>query len=348
MIRGFASKGRSRLAIFCILAVMALVLLPTTNASAHTPLFSKDNFDLQSAYTVNDPAKSWAIYATLPSGSQAAYFKFDMDAGGEILITLLSPQDPATSHFLPSFVLMIPGSSQNDPVPSYVQVPAGYGTLVVNGTDPGSATFEPFSPGWFYQLAELQINAPAGGTYYVAVYDPQGGGNYGLPIGYIEGYTIPQILSLPYDLQLVFAWEGQNTIIILLPMILALGIGIAFVYSSNTKGKGPQSNLSKWAAAIGGLAFIGYAGINIYQMVLALSKTGWVSEALLSILFIILPLVLGFLSLRYAMRVQVKTTLPYRLLLAIIGLIGLMLWTGLYIGPALLFLAALLPPYKVK
>ena len=318
------------------------------SVSAHTPLFSSNNFDLQSAYTINDPAKSWAIYANLPSSSGAAYYKFQMDAGGDMDISLLSATNPAESHFLPSFVLMVPGSVSNEPLPSFVQVPAGYGTMVVNGADPGKATYEPFSPGWYYQLANLSASAPVTGIYYIAVFDPNGTGNFGLPVGYLEGYTIPQIIMLPYDLQLVFAWEGQNPFIVLLPMILALVLGGMLVYWSNAKGRGPQNNLSKWAAAFGGLAFLGYAGINIYQMSLALSKTGWDPGVAASLPFILLPLVLGTLSLRYAMRQQLKTTIIYRVGLIIIGGIGLMLWTGLYLGPALVMFAAFLPPYRPR
>jgi hypothetical protein len=269
-----------------------------------------------------------------------------MTVGSEIFIAFLSPDSPATSHFLPDFVLMIPDSLVSDPVPSFIQVPDGYGTLVVNGTDPGSATYEAFSPGWYYQLAELRINASLSGTYYVVVFENDGGGNYGLPIGYIEGYTIPEILGLPYNLQQVFVWEGQNTIIVLLPMIFVFAIGIVFLYLSKARGRGPLNNLSKLAAAIGGLAFIGYAGINIYQMSLALSKTGWVSEAFISVMFIVLPLVLGLISLNYAMKARIRTTIKYRAVLVIIGVVGLMFWTGLYLGPALMVMAALLPPYK--
>jgi len=82
---------------------------------------------------------------------------------------------------------------------------------------------------------------------------------------------------LPYALQLVFVWEGQNIFIVLLPLILSLVLGGIMVYRRTTMGKGSMDDLSKWMAAFGGLAFIGYAGIDVYQMLLALSKTGWES-----------------------------------------------------------------------
>jgi hypothetical protein len=329
---------------FAILIIVTLVLIPAFGASAHTPLFSQDNTSLQTAFVINDPAKSWAVYANLPSTNEAAYYRFQMDAGGDIDITLLTSEDPADSHFLPSFALMVPDSLSTDPVPSFVDVPTGYGTIVVNGADPGAATYEPFSPGWFYQLANLTLSAPVTGTYYIAVYDQNNTGNYGLPVGYLEGYTIPEILMLPYDLQLVFIWEGQNIFVVLLPLMLSLVLGGMLIYWRTTKGKGPKDDLSRWAAAFGGLAFIGYAGIDFYQMILALSKTGWDNGSVVSILFAILPLALGVIGLRYALKQKAKTTAYHRLGLVAIGLVGLMLWTGLYIGPALMVLAAILPP----
>jgi hypothetical protein len=333
---------------FTIIIMAVLVLMPASIVSAHTPLFSHDNSSLQSAFAINDPAKSWAVYASLPSTNAAAYYWFQMDAGGDIDITLLSPLDPAHSHFLPSFVLMVPGSLSNDPVPSFVEIPAGYGTIVVNGTDPGIATYEPFSPGWFYQLANLTLSAPVTGIYYIAVYDQNNTGNFGLPVGYVEGYTIPEILMLPYSLLLVFVWEGQNIFIVLLPLILSLVLGGMLVYWRTTKGSVPKDDLSKWMAAFGGLAFIGYAGIDVYQMLLALSKTGWESGAIVSVLFAVLPLALGAIGLRYALRRGPKTTIYHRVGLVAIGVVGLMLWTGLYIGPALMVLAAILPSHRPK
>ena len=337
-----------RIAKLAIVIVAALVLLPAFSASAHTPLFSHDNSSLQSAFAINDPAKSWAVYANLPSTDAAAYYWFQMDAGGDIDITLLSPLDPVDSHFLPSFVLMVPGSLSNNPVPSFVEIPTGYGTIVVEGIDLGIATYEPFSPGWFYQLANLTLSAPVTGTYYIAVYDQNNTGNFGLPVGYIEGFTIPEILMLPYALQLVFVWEGQSIFVVLLPLILSLVLGGVLLFWQTTKGKGSKDDLSKWIAAFGGLAFIGYAGIDVYQMLLALSKTGWDPGAIVSILFAILPLVLGAIGLRYALRQKARITIYHRFGLVIIGVVGLMLWTGLYIGPALMILVAILPPYRPK
>jgi hypothetical protein len=61
-----------RIVKLAIVIVAALVLLPAFSASAHTPLFSHDNSSLQSAFATNDPAKSWAVYANLPSTNAAA------------------------------------------------------------------------------------------------------------------------------------------------------------------------------------------------------------------------------------------------------------------------------------
>ncbi len=337
-----------RFSKYFVMALAVFVLIPAVCVAAHTPLFSHDNSTLQTAFAINDSAKSWAVYANLPSTGAAAYYKFQMDAGGDIDITLLSPSDPSESHFLPIFVLMVPGSLSANPVPSFVEMPTGYGTIVVHGVNPGKATFEPFSPGWFYQLGNLTLTAPVTGTYYIAVYDQNNTGNFGLPVGYIEGYTIPEILMLPYEIQLVFVWEGQNAFIVLLPLILSMALGGSLVYWRTMKGKNPKGNLSKWIAAFGGLAFIGYAGINSYQMLLALTKMGWDSGAFVSMLFIILPLALGIISLRYALRQTMRKAIYHRIELVAIGAIGLMLWTGLYIGPALLILAAILIPFGHK
>jgi len=333
---------------FMALLVAALVLVPVATALAHSPVFPEENHSLATAYQIDDPAKSWATYTALEHTDAGDYYKFTMSSGDKINISLLTPDSPSQSGFLPSFALLVPGLAQSDSVPAYIEVADGYGTIVVDGTDPGQAKYEPFSPGWYYELASLTMNAPNDGTYYVVVFDKAGNtGKYGLPVGYVEEFTPMELIMIPYNVHVVYVWEGQNQFVILLPIILALVIGGIVVYRRSRQSLAPKG-ISKWLAAFAGLAFLGSAASTIYQMLLAFSVTGATGEALLTLLFVAISIVLGVATLRYAVRAKPTLTPLRRVALIVIGIVALFGWSGLYFGPALAIIAAVVPPYATK
>jgi len=339
-----------------IILIAALVFAPATIALAHSPVFPEDNHSPATAYQINDPAKSWAIYNALEHDS-GDYYKFTVSRGDRIQLSLLVPDSPSTSGFLPSFALLVPDLTQKDSLPAYVEVPAGYGTIVVNGTDPGQATYEAFSPGWFYEVGNLNINAPTDGTYLVVVFNhthnddthnnTHDAANYGLVVGYIESFTPLELIMVPYSAQEIYRWEGQNQFIALLPIILTLIIGGVILYWRSQRDRAPQG-VSKWLAAFAGLAFLGSAVSIIYQVLLAFNVTGVTGEALITLILIIISIILALFTFMYAIRSKPTLTLWRRVVLIVIGIIALFLWSGLYIGPALVISAALVPPYAAK
>ncbi len=259
----------------------------------------------------------------------------------------MASESPSISGFLPSFALLIPGSAQkNYNLPSYVEVPAGYGSTEVNGKDPGKASYEPFSPGWFYELATLTINAPVDGTYYIVVYDrDHKTGNYGLPVGYIESFTAVEWLTIPYNVHTTYVWEGQNNLVTYLPLILVIAIGGIFLYRRGNQGRAPKT-LSKWLAAFAGLTFSGTTVGIIYQVILAMIVTGFTLEVVFTFIFIVIGVVLSILTLLYAVREKPALTLGRRIGLFIIGVFALIGWAGIILGTVLVMLAAVVPPYS--
>lgn len=340
-----------------IILIAALVLAPPAIALAHSPVFPEDNHSPATAYQIDDPAKSWAIYNALENDS-GDYYKFTVPKGDRIQLSLLVPDSPSTSGFLPSFALLVPDLTRKDSLPGYVEVPAGYGTIVVNGTDPGEATYEAFSPGWFYEVGNLNINAPADGTYLVVVFNhthnddthnhTHQAASYGLVVGYIESFTPLELILVPYSAQEIYRWEGQNQFIILLPLILTLIIGGVILYWRRSQQDRAPKGVSKWLAAFAGLAFLGSAVSIIYQVLLAFKVTGVTGEALITLILIIISIILAVLTFMYAIRSKPTLTLWRRVGLIVIGIIALFVWSGLYIGPALVISAALVPPYVAK
>jgi hypothetical protein len=342
---GELSKRKVKFVAFAAILITALLFVPVSAAFAHSPIFPEENHDPSHAYQINNPAKSWAVYTALDHSDKGDYYKFTVSKGDKIQIGLVVSESPSVSGFLPCFALMIPGSDQKGTLPSYIEIPSGYGTMLVNGKDPGKASYEPFSPGWLFEVAALNTNAPADGTYYIVVFDnSQKTGNYGLPVGYIESFTPAEFIMIPYNVHTVYTWEGQNLFATYLPLILVLVIGGIMLYVRSRRGKAPRGT-SKWLAAFAGLAFLGTAAGIVYQMLLTLSITGFTIEAVFTLIFVIIGIVLGVLTLMYAVREKPTLTAGRRVGLIIIGIIALVGWAGLYLGTALAILAALVPSY---
>jgi hypothetical protein len=350
---------KMRFILYIIIVLAVLLFAPAAVAYAHSPLFPGENHGPESAYEVDDPAKSWAIYTSLESDGIADYYKFTLSEGDKIQLMLILPESPSISGVLPSFALLGPGLTQNDAVPPYVEVPPDYGIMVVNGVDPGQAVFEPFTPGWFYEVASLTVPAPEDGTYYVAVYDPAGhhdddehghaheAVSYSLIVGYVEAFTPLELIMIPYSVHEIYVWEGQSQFIVYLPVFLVIVIGGLIVYWRSKRGSDPR-NVSKWLAAFGGLAFLGSAVGTIYQVLLAFTHTGGSAEAAITMILVVISVVLAVFTLLYALRSRPVLTSWRRVGLIITGIIALFAWSGFYLGPALVFAAALVPPYSGK
>jgi hypothetical protein len=343
-----------RFVVFTFVLLASLVLVPVTTVLAHSPVFPEENHGPSTAYEIDDPAKSWAIYTWLEREGVADYYQFTVSKGEKIQVSLIVPDNPARSGFLPAFTLIGPSITQHDTVPDYVEVPMDYGTIVVNGTDPGKAVYEPFTPGWFYELGTLTMNAPSDGTFYVAVFNPELHENahnhvhenngYAIIVGYVEEFTIMELILIPYRVHGIYVWEGQNQFTIFIPILLVIIIGGVITYRRSERDKHPRG-LSKWLATVGGLAFLGTAAGTIYQIVFSFTRTGITTEAFITLAIVIVSIILGLLALRYALRSKPKLTIWRRVGLLLIALVALFAWSGLYLGPSLLITAAILPPY---
>ena len=343
-----------RFIVVTLVLLVSLVLVPVTSVFAHSPVFPQENHGPSTAYEIDDPAKSWAIYTWLEHEGVADFYKFTVSEGDKIQVSLIVPDNPARSGFLPAFTLIGPGITKNDIVPDYVEVPMDYGTIVVNGTDSDEAVYEPFTPGWFYELGILTMSAPRDGTYYVAVFNPEiqeNGHNhlhkdnaYAIIVGYVEEFTPLELILIPYRVHGIYVWEGQNQFIIFLPILLIVIIGGLITYQRSKRGQHP-TDLSKWLATFGGLAFVGTAAGTIYQIVFTFTRTGITVEALITLVIVIVSIVLGVLTLRYALRRKQNLTIWRRVGLLVIALVALFFWSGLYLGPGLLIASAIVPPY---
>jgi len=321
-------------------AFLCLVLVP--GVLAHAPLKPGDNESLATATLIPDPTKSWAIYGELHEGGEAQYYRFNMTEGQKIHVMLFKSTRSEEAEFLPSFVLMGLGISEQGDVPDYVEKPPDARTFVAEGEQPAQATFEPFSPSSFYSLADVTLDAPATGTYYIAVFESTMGGHYGLAVGDRESYTLDEWILIPFNLLSIYQWEGQSVILVFAPMILTLVIGIGLMILRSKNKKTPRT-LHGWIGSIAGLLFMGSGATVLFQLAFSLIQTSLGSEAAITIVFALIPILLGIGTLRLSWTAEQKTDLKSRIYLAVLGVAALFAWAGLIIGSALAIIASALP-----
>lgn len=323
-----------------VLALPFLLLMPV--ALAHSPLTAGDNESLATATVVPDPTKSWAIYRELHEGGEAQYYRFDIVKGQRIHVSLLTSPDPEDRGFTPGLVLMGPRIISQGIVPDYVEVPEGVGSLAVCGKQPAKATYEPFSPSSFYLLADLDLDAPASGAYYIAVYEPSRGGHYSIAIGYIESYTLSEYILIPINLISVYQWEGQSLALIFAPMgaTVAIGLGLMVWRWRNREFLRTPSG---WVGTLAGLLFLGTGVTVLYQMAFALTWATAVPEVGITIVFALVHILLGVGILRIVLSGRRKLDARTRVYLAILGILGFFAWVGLLLGPTLALIASFLP-----
>ena len=328
-----------------ILAILlTLVLATAVPAAAHAPEFPSGHVSLEDAMEVHDPTKSWAIYSQLHEGGEAQYYLLEMRQGESITVSLTVPRSSTDQGFLPSVALMGPGIEDDGPLPAFVEVPDGDGVQVVASQLPAGLSYEPFSPSVFYELAEISVSAPRDGDYYLAVFDENTGGSYCLAVGLRESFTAEEWLLIPFSAISIYRWEGQSLPTVLAPPIIAFVAGSAIMVAASRRRPQPVDAL--WVlAAVAGLLMVASGISLLYQMLWSLARTGVEPTMVVTILFAALPLALGLAALRIAHRGRAVTGIrpSTRLALAIIGGLGLLLWAGWIVGPALAFVAAILP-----
>ena len=287
-----------RLSSSLIILILALAIVPT--ASAHAPIGSGDNESLATATRVTDPTKSWAIYGALHEGGEANYYQFDAAQGQHIHLTLLTTTAAEDATFTPSLVLMGPGLPSQGTVPSFVQTPPGAAVLAQSGARPAQATYEAFGPSAYRQLADLALDAPASGTYVVAVQNADRGGHYGLAIGDRESFTLSEWLLNPFSLLSVYTWERQNLALLLAPALAVLALGLWLLVRRHLGGR--RLDLMGWLAALAGLACLGTGATVLSQMLWSLSQAPADGLVIVTVLFALLPALVGGLTLRLAVR----------------------------------------------
>ncbi len=171
-----------------------------TTTFAHQPVFeartnqgtkTSDPYELYStAQLLGDPLfASYAVYGKLTSPDTIDMYVFTPQAEDTIPVELLVPAKPSLASFRPTLVII--GKYLNGAkTSSFLPLPIGFDSLTVSPPSLRSTLYEPWSFQKFYSSAKQDLRVFGGGTYYLAVFEPNGQlGQYVLGVGTKENFS---------------------------------------------------------------------------------------------------------------------------------------------------------------
>jgi len=319
------------------LVLLLILLLGSAPVLAHAPLTAGDNGDLGSATRIGNPEKSWVVYSHLHEGGDLAYYRLDMEPGQRLVLAVNINTADAP---VPDLIVMGPGIESSGTPPPSLQIPPGSGVKVIRGIRPQGGEYEPFTPSVIYEVASFSLPIDQGGSYYGVVYTPKPELDYSFVAGYKEEFTVIEWLLIPYSIIGIYQWGGQPLAAILVPLVVVLVIGICILLWQQNRGT--RRAVGEWFSSLGALLYLGGGAVMFAQMVRALIVTGFSSGASLTGLFVAIPILLGIGGL-WIGRGTTPPRLRSRILLVVIGGLGLLFWAGYLIGPLLMLGAAFMP-----
>jgi hypothetical protein len=319
--------------------LLVLILCLAFPVNAHVPVSADGNYDINTARPVEKPTKSYVIYGDLHKAGEVAWYQMHMTPGDRLVLSLMTPGFNAS---IPDMIVMSPGTALSiDGLQKQVSVPQGYSAEIVRGSPPHKAEYEPFSPAAVFQVASYSKEITSPGVWYLAVVSKADDTRYSIATGYVEEFTPSEWVLVPINVVSTHIWEGQSIITILTPFLAVVILGFV-VISRREKRKGSTCTYSCRLATIAGLCYIGGAAITLVQLVRATAVTGLSSSIALTLIFAIIPIALGVWALRMG-RTSSISSIQNRSFLVLIGILGLIFWAGLIIGPLIAIGAALIP-----
>lgn len=303
-------------------------------AAGHTPLDAEgEHGSLGTALDIRDPTKSWTLYQELHEAAEPHYYRVHLEQGEQLVVSLFTPLSEGPG-FTPQLVVMGPDIQIRGSFPAYIEVPKGY-TVTAPRSNRTTPEYEPFTPASYHFLAELRVESVGGGDYYFAVYEPDGGGRYGLATGYREEFTLEEWVTTPLDLFSIRLWEGQSPIVVFGPLAVVAAACVWLLSRRET-----VIGVHMWLGLAAASAYVASGANTAFQMLLALAASGFSSGSFLTAVFVASQAGLGVMVLLKTLKERRGRSVAQRAVMVAYGLIGLVVWAGVIVGPVLALAAA--------
>ena len=121
---------------------------------------------------------------------------------------------------------------------------------------------------------------------------------------------------------------------------MVVGMALIFLYPGWS---GVPRDPVAFLVILSGFLYLGGAAMTALQIVHTVQVTGHTSEVILTLLFIAGPLILGVFAIRTGGRLpEMSSSWSHGVTMIAIGLLGLLFWAGLIIGPVLALISGAL------
>ena len=135
--------------------------------------------------------------------------------------------------------------------------------------------------------------------------------------------------------------SSQSVLEFFSPFLAVVVLGFVLIVRRE-KRKEAKHPLWFWLAMSSGLFYLGSSAIIFVQMVRLISIAGLSPLVPITLAYAMVPAILGVWAMRLA-RSPEPASVWTRLFLGLIALLGVLLWSGLFIGPLMALCAAIVP-----
>ncbi|MCW2278449.1 hypothetical protein [Heliophilum fasciatum] len=204
----------------CRWLTIGLLLWSGSIGWAATAIFPGDRADSLTKALVL-PVTPSSIYGRLTPEHPIDYFKFPVQRGEELRLSMLIPRDAGDEVASPSVAVMGPGLALPEDVPEQISLPAGAGLHIVQPANKVRPVQDQANKMDLDLTQVFQLTAPADAEYTIAIYDQnRRPGVYILQIGSEPEATWSSVLMHPLRALEVQAW--RQPLQVLLPLALVL------------------------------------------------------------------------------------------------------------------------------
>jgi hypothetical protein len=162
-------------------------------------------------------------------------------------------------------------------------------------------------------------------------------GPVGVVVGYEERFEPVEYVRVAVDRVRIHAWSGHSPVLFLGPAVLVAVLG-AFRYRRRLHQFSRRPAAAVATAA--GIAVVASAANTAVQMGQALARTGPTLAAVLTLVFVLVPLGVGWWAVSVAPETPDRRR---RLGLGLAALLAFVMWSGYVVAPLALLAAALAP-----
>lgn len=320
------------------LALVLLAFLPT--ASAHVEFLPGQGASLnQSVWLGTTPT---AIdHSALPEHGGIRYYTIDLQADQAVRIQLLRNAASFTSGIPPSLAIIGPNITARGLVPTFLERPNGTNAQIVQGTYTDAIEYHPVEAVARSPLVNIEFTPPETARYHIVVFDENDGGGYALKVGDFPLVSFRSFAYTPREATDLREWEGQTFAHTTLPTILGTIAGATLVFALTRSRRHERIASTAWFTLGASALYLGSAASYAHQA--THHRTLGLATIVPTLGLALASLLLAAALIGNALWIKARPTPTQRVLTAILGVTGLLVWAGCLWGPSAAIGASLFP-----